>query len=250
MGEAKVNNSVGIEARNLRVERGGREILKGMSFCVNPGQIYALLGGNGAGKSTTLLSCLGFLTPSAGQLLIGGLSPSIHPDAVRKNIAYVPESAALYGHLSAYENLMYFLRLAQRPSTTAALDDALTRVGLDKQARGQKLSQYSKGMRQKVALALALLRDTHILLLDEPTSGLDPVATDDFHRQVRLLADAGKAILMVTHDRLGACEIADRIGLLHEGELLGELSGVAGAPIDAAAIQTLFSQSIHALGTV
>lgn len=64
--------------------------------------------------------------------------------AVRKNIAYVPESAALYGHLSAYENLMYFLRLAQRPSTTAALDDALTRVGLDKQARGQKLSQYSK----------------------------------------------------------------------------------------------------------
>jgi ABC-2 type transport system ATP-binding protein len=96
-------------------------------------------------------------------------------------------------------------------------------------------------MRQKVAIALAILRDTDILLLDEPTSGLDPMAIDEFHTLVRGLADAGKAILMVTHDVYGACQVADRIGLLHAGRLVDQFAAPAGQRIDTETVHRAFS---------
>lgn len=230
-----------LEAHSLCIARSDKEVLSGISFSVNEGEVYALLGGNGAGKSTTLLSFLGFLKPTQGSVRVNGLEVGAHITEVRKQIAYLPESASLYEHLNAYENLEYFLQLAESKVKPADIEVALDRVALASQARLQKLRDYSKGMRQKVAIALAILRDTKVLLLDEPTSGLDPGAIDEFHRIVRDLANSGKAVLMVTHDVYGACQVANRIGLLRDGKLVGEFAANAGEPIDTQTVHRAFS---------
>lgn len=231
-----------LEAQELFVERGGKEVLKSASFSVGGGEIYALLGGNGAGKSTTLLSFLGFFDPSDGECRVLGIPVSENIRASRQAIAYLPESAALYEHLSAYENLSYFLELAGLSVETDQCEVALDRVSLDEAARHRKLADYSKGMRQKVAIALAMLRNSDILLLDEPTSGLDPIAIDEFHLLVRDLASGGKAILMVTHDVYGACQVADRIGLLRGGTVTAEFSAIEGQSIDTQLVHAAFAE--------
>ena len=104
--------TVKLEANQLRVARASKEVLHSISFTVNAGEVYALLGGNGAGKSTTLLSFLGFLPPSGGHVQVNGLDVYTHTREARQSIAYLPESASLYEHLNARENLRYFLRLA------------------------------------------------------------------------------------------------------------------------------------------
>ena len=231
-----------LQAQELFVARGGREVLKSASFAVGAGEIYALLGGNGAGKSTTLLTFLGFLDPSHGECRVLGMPVSEDIRASRQAIAYLPESAALYEHLSAYENLSYFLELAGLSIKPDQYEAALDRVSLDEAARHRKLADYSKGMRQKVAIALAMLRNSEILLLDEPTSGLDPVAIDEFHLLVRDLANGGKAILMVTHDVYGACQVADRIGLLRGGTVTAEFSAIEGQSIDTQLVHAAFTE--------
>lgn len=228
-------------AEDLTVARSGKEVLRGISFSVEAGEVYALLGGNGVGKSTTLLSFLGFLPAASGHARVNGKSVCDDLAAARQSIAYLPEAASLYEHLNAYENLDYFLLLAGSSVTAKAIDAALDRVSLAPGTRGRKLQDYSKGMRQKVAIALAILRDTDILLLDEPTSGLDPSAIDEFHSLVRGLADGGKTVLMVTHDVYGACQVADRIGLLREGKLVGEFSAPTGGRIDTEQVHRAFS---------
>lgn len=230
-----------LEAKGICVTRQGQTVLNDISFSVAAGQIYALLGGNGAGKSTTLLTFLGFLSPSAGSVLVNGTSVHDDVQAARRVAAYLPEAATLYEHLTAYENLKYFLSLAGVSADTSAMDAALDRVSLQPDARTKRLGTYSKGMRQKVAIALALLRDTPVLLLDEPTSGLDPLAIDEFNALVRSLADEGRAILMVTHDVYGACQVADRIGLLRQGSLVGAFDRPDGGTIDTNAVHTAFA---------
>jgi len=232
-----------LQADSLHVTRSGKEVLSGISFQVEAGEVYALLGGNGAGKSSTLLSFLGFLTASSGSIQVNEKDVSSYVAGVREAIAYLPESASLYEHLNAYENIDYFLQLAGLNLSQEEIDAALDRVALRQDARALYLRDYSKGMRQKVAIALAILRDTDILLLDEPTSGLDPNAIDEFHRIIRSLADKGKAILMVTHDVYGACQVADKIGLLHGGSLVGEFVAQGGA-IDTATVHQAFSATV------
>ena len=217
-----------LEAQDLCVRRGGNSVLSSLSFSVAAGEIYGLLGGNGVGKSTTLLTFLGLLAPASGVAKVLGRSVQDDHVAARRAIAYLPEAAALYDHLTAYENLQYFLELAGLTREPSSLDEALDQVGLGADARKQALSGYSKGMRQKVAIALAVLRDAPALLLDEPTSGLDPRAIHEFHGLVRSLADQGKAVLMVTHDVYGACQVVDRIGLLRDGGLVGTFSSEEG----------------------
>jgi ABC-2 type transport system ATP-binding protein len=230
-----------LQAEQLRVHRGGKEVLSGVTFAVESGEIYGLLGGNGAGKSTTLATFLGLLPATNGRALVNGLDVSTDIVAARRSIAYLPEAASLYDHLSARENLRYFLQLAGAQCGAAAIDAALDRVSLSVEARSTRLRDYSKGMRQKVAIALAILRDTDVLLLDEPTSGLDPMAIDEFHDLVRGLAAADKAILMVTHDVYGACQVVDRIGLLQGGQLVDEFAAPAGGRIDTEAVHRAFS---------
>lgn len=230
-----------LQADRLSVRRGGRPVLAGVSFAVAAGEVYGLLGGNGAGKSTTLASFLGFVPLADGRALVNGLEVGADVVAARRAMAYLPEAASLYDHLNARENLHYFLQLAGVPCDALSIDAALDRVSLATEARGQRLRGYSKGMRQKVAIALAMLRNTDILLLDEPTSGLDPMAIDEFHALVRGLADAGKAILMVTHDVYGACQVADRIGLLRGGQLVDQFAAPAGGRIHTETVHRAFS---------
>ena len=185
-----------LEARSVSLVRDGNSVLDDVSFSVAQGEIFALLGGNGAGKSSTLLTFLGFLQPSAGEVLVN--RQSVHADiaAARSAIAYLPESASLYGHMSAYENLEYFLDLAGRTATRSDLDAAFERVALAREARTRRLQHYSKGMRQKTAIALALLRETPILLLDEPTSSCDIETTTKIERTLK---EMGATVLIVSH---------------------------------------------------
>ena len=233
--------SSSLEAAALSVSRGGRSVLRRVSFAVQPGETYALLGGNGAGKSTTLLTFLGFLQPDSGAARVLGRQVETDIAAARRAIAYLPESAALYDHLDARENLQYLLDLGGSRARGADIERALDEVALPDAARSRRLAVHSKGMRQKVALALALLRDSEVLLLDEPTSGLDPLAIDEFHALVRRLAADGKAVLMVTHDLYGACRSADRIGLLRDGELVHEFVAPTDGHIDMSVVHQVFA---------
>jgi ABC-2 type transport system ATP-binding protein len=215
---------------DLVVKRGERRVLDGLSLSLAAGEIYALLGGNGAGKSTTLFAILGFLERAGGTLQVAGADPAGNPDVVRANLAYLPENVALYDHLSARENVDYFLKLAGTMRPRAEVEAAFENVGLAASAWDARAGSFSKGMRQKTAIALALLRQTPLLLLDEPTSGLDPAAAADFHALLGALSARGVAVLMVTHDLLGAADTASRIGLIQAGRIAQEWTARDGAP--------------------
>jgi ABC-2 type transport system ATP-binding protein len=223
-------DAVALQIDGLALDRGGRRVLDGLSLRLHYGEVYALLGSNGAGKSTTLAAILGLLAPRSGAVRVAGRSVSDDPDAARRAVAYLPETAALYEHLTADENVRYFLELAGESRTGGDIATAFDAVGLQQDARGRRTGTFSKGMRQKTAIALALLRDARVLLLDEPTSGLDPGATREFHRIVDGLRARGVAVLMVSHDLLGAADLADRIGLLAGGRIAVEWTAAPGAP--------------------
>lgn len=226
----------------LAVERGGRRVVDGLSLRLEPGDVYALLGGNGSGKSTTLSTILGLLPRAAGTLLVQGRDPAREPDAVRRAIAYLPENVALYEHLTARENIEYFLALADVQRSAAEIGEAFEAVRLDPSAWDRRTSGFSKGMRQKTAIALAMLRGAPLLLLDEPTSGLDPAAARDFHSLVEALGARGVAVLMVTHDLLGAADVAGRIGLIENGRIATEWRAAAAGPrFDLAALHRGFT---------
>ncbi len=231
-----------IVVKDLFVSRGGTEVLHNVSFTVEPGSVYALLGGNGAGKSTMLLTLLGFLSPDSGAANVLDYDVTKRVSHLRQQIAYLPEAATLYPHLNAYENLEYFLDLAGKKTTQTQLDKVLNEVGLQSESRSRHMDSYSKGMRQKVAIALAILRETPVLLLDEPTSGLDPIAIDEFNALVRNLVGLGKTVLMVTHDVYGACQVADRIGLLRRGQLVGSFDAKGGERIDTDHVHATFAE--------
>ncbi|MFO0448748.1 MAG: ABC transporter ATP-binding protein [Pseudomonadota bacterium] len=236
--------AIAIAIDGREADRGDRPVLRGLKLSVAAGEVYALLGANGAGKSTTLAALLGFLAPRAGSLAVCGRSPQAEPDAVRRIVAYLPENVALYEHLSAVENVRYFLDLAGERRGADEIDAALAEVRLAADAARQRVGTYSKGMRQKTAIALALLRRAPVLLLDEPTTGLDPGATREFHRLLDALRGRGVAILRVTHDLLGAAELADRIGLLAGGRLTHEWCAAPGpARFDLAALHRGFAES-------
>ncbi|CAL4869439.1 putative ABC transporter ATP-binding protein NosF (plasmid) [Asticcacaulis sp. MM231] len=234
----EITQSAGLEALTLKgvcAGYGGKAVLNGLSLGVSAGEIYALLGGNGAGKSTTLKVLLGFLKPQSGDVVVAGEDIIADPAKARSRIAYVPENVALYEHLNARENLAYLLTLAGVDPERGRIEEALDAVGLDPAARKKHLSGYSKGMRQKVAIALAVARDVPVLLLDEPTSGLDPLAISEFHNLLDVLRGKGTAILMVTHDLLGATQVADRIGFLKLGRMITveQKSDMTGFDINA-----------------
>ncbi|MGO3127097.1 MAG: ABC transporter ATP-binding protein [Luteimonas sp.] len=232
-----------VDIRNLSVAFSDRPVLTGLDLRIDAGGIYALLGGNGAGKSTTLSVLLGFLRPDAGEVRVAGITPWQAPDQARAQLAYLPENVALYEHLSALENADYLLSLAGRHHDRAAIADALRAAGLQEAAWTQRLAGFSKGMRQKVAIAIALMREVPLLLLDEPTSGLDPGASADFHALLESVRARGTTVLMVTHDLMGAVDVADRIGVLDHGRIV---HAVERADFDLKALHAHFSGQARA----
>jgi len=239
-----------LDASNIVAGYGGKAILHGLSLHIQPGETYALLGANGAGKTTTLSLFLGFLPPTSGTVRVDGIDPVTDAVQARRRLAYIPENVALYEHLSARENVAYLLDLAQQGVERAAIDQALAAAGLDGAAFDRRVGGFSKGMRQKVAIALALARKVPALLLDEPTSGLDPQATTEFNRLLGLLRAQGVAILMVTHDLLSAADVADRIGFLDGGRLLEEVAASGEERFDVRALHRRYgAESSSAAGS-
>lgn len=211
-----------IATDNLAVRYGARTVIANLNLAIAPGQVLALLGGNGAGKTTTIQTLLGFVPPAAGRVLIGGRDLAAEPEAARR-LAYLPENVALYPYLSGIENLRYFCALAGIDVTPLDAGDMLAACGLQERAHGERVSGYSKGMRQKVGLAIAYARSACGMLLDEPTSGLDPAAANDFAARVREAADRGMAVLMATHDLFNARQVADRIAIMRAGAIVAEV---------------------------
>jgi ABC-2 type transport system ATP-binding protein len=230
-----------LHAQAVEAGYAGRSILRGLDLAIAPGETYALLGANGAGKTTTLSLFLGFVQPTRGQVRVLGADPVVDAAAVRRQLAYIPENVALYEHLSARENLAYFLDLAGQRATPDAITAALARAGLDAAAHDRRVAGFSKGMRQKVAIGLALARRVPVLLLDEPTSGLDPKAQAEFSRLLAWLGGEDVAILMVTHDLLGAADVADRIGFLDQGRLLEEVAASGSERFDVRALHMRYA---------
>jgi ABC-2 type transport system ATP-binding protein len=232
----------GIVISDLVVARGGRRVLDGLSLVVAPSEVYTVLGSNGAGKSTMLSVILGLLNPVSGDVVVAGRALSGDPDAVRAAAAYLPESVALYDHLSAQENVIYFLALAGVRRDLDEIAEAFRAVRLNEDAWTRRVGSFSKGMRQKTAIALALLRRTPALLLDEPTTGLDPAAVQDFHMCLSDLRHRGVCVLMVSHDLLGCIDTADRIGVLSGGRIAQEWQAASAGPrYDLAVLHSVFS---------
>jgi ABC-2 type transport system ATP-binding protein len=215
-----------IQAINLTKRyEDGQLALDSLNFSIPPGEVYCLLGANGAGKTTTINLFLNFIEPSSGQALIHGVDCARDPLEAKRYVSFVSENVMLYGNFTARQNLDFFARLADRRSP--GREDyymAMRRVGLPEKAFEQRLKEFSKGMRQKLGIAIALVKDAPAILLDEPTSGLDPKAAAEFTELIKQLKGQGKAILMSTHDIFRTKEIADRVGILKEGRLVLERS--------------------------
>ena len=209
-----------LSAKALSKQHGAHRALDNLSFHVGQGEIYCLLGANGAGKSTTIKLFLGFLKPTSGCAEVDGINPQHNPQAVRSRLLYIPENVALYDELTGLENLDYFARLAGVADRSGPrLRDCLAQAGLAKSVLDRRVGHYSKGMRQKVGIALAIIKEAKALLLDEPTSGLDPEASAEFHELLLRQRDRGAAILMATHDLFRAREVATTIGMMQSGRL-------------------------------
>lgn len=213
-----------LEAINLSKHFGEARALNGVSLKVEPGEIYCLLGANGAGKTTMINIFLSFLVPTSGEARICGVDATRNPIATKRDVAYIPEQVMLYGVLSGIENLRYFAALAtgERHSRERLLQ-LLADVGLDVSAADRRVSTYSKGMRQKVGIAIAMAKNAKALLLDEPTSGLDPKAASEFSQLLRTARDRGVAVLTTTHDLFHAKQTGTRIGIMKRGQLVASL---------------------------
>ena len=213
-----------LEAKGLVKHYGDHPALRGLDLRVGSGEVFCLLGANGAGKTTTIQLFLGFIEPTSGSAKIMGKEVRDHGLETKRHLAYIPENVMLYPNLTGIENLSYFATLAGCPDTTTEyLMDTLSRAGLPEDAVERPVGDYSKGMRQKVGIAMAMARRAQLLLLDEPTSGLDPKASNEFSQLVSSLRDDGVAVLMATHDLFRSREIATRIGIMKRGELVAQL---------------------------
>lgn len=214
-----------LEAINLKKVYGDYEALKGLNLKVGEGEIYCLLGANGAGKTTTINLFLNFIDPTSGAVKVNGIDAAANGLETKKYLAYIPETVMLYGGLSGLENLDYFAKLGGHGKYSRVdYMKFFSRVGLQEGAINKRVSTYSKGMRQKVGVAIALAKQAKALLLDEPTSGLDPKASNEFSALLSQLQGEGAAILMATHDLFRAKETGTRIGIMREGRLVREMS--------------------------
>lgn len=214
-----------LQALQLSKRYGAHTALDILDLHVPAGEVFCLLGPNGAGKTTTVNLFLGFISPSAGAAFVDGVDVAADPLRARRRVGYIPENVMLYGKLSALENLQYFAALATgRQLGRAEAGALLQRAGLAEPSHTQRVATFSKGMRQKVGIALALAKDAAALLLDEPTSGLDPRAAHEFAGMLKALREQGMAILMVTHDLFLAQQCGTRVGIMAAGRLVRTLA--------------------------
>lgn len=228
-----------LKAINVTKSYQDKIALKNVSFEVNKGEIFCLLGHNGAGKTTTINIFLGFIKKDGGHAFVG--ENEIGHGNTNALIAYIPETVELYGNLSGIENLDFFSRLAGFNYSIEELEAYLSKTNLQPDAHHKRLSSYSKGMRQKVGIAIALAKNAEVIFMDEPTSGLDPQATAEFTKICKELTKIGKVIFMATHDIFNAVEVGTTIGIMKEGELVQTIETKS---INANELQNIYLKTI------
>lgn len=217
-----------------------------LTLSVSEGEVFCMLGANGAGKTTTLMVSLGFTEPTSGSVRLNGFDIVKAPLEAKKHVAYVSENVQLYGHFTALQNARFFAELAGRDDVNdGLLEGVLGRVGLARDAHRRRVRGFSKGMRQRLGIGIAILRDAKVILLDEPTSGLDPKGGLEFLALLRELRDEKRAIFMTTHDIFRAREIADRVGIMVRGQLVRVLHSGEIRDADLAAIYTHYIDELE-----
>lgn len=219
-----------LKAENLTKEYGRHKALTNLNLTIAPGEIYCLLGSNGAGKSTTINIFLGFIEATEGRAFIDDQEVSVNNQSTRGLIAYIPEIVNLYPTLTGMENLEFFSGLSGYSYSTQELIGFMKTAGLQEEAFRKRVNSYSKGMRQKVGIAIALVKQAKALFLDEPTSGLDPYAANEFSQIIATLSKQGVSVLMATHDLLLAQSLGTQIGIMHQGHLRKELKSADISP--------------------
>lgn len=230
-----------LQAINLTKTYGKHKALNQLNLSVEKGEIFCLLGQNGAGKTTTINIFLGLIAASSGTALIDGEPVQSNHIKTNKKVAYIPEVVQLYGNLSGIENLNFFSRLAGFKYSNTDLANFLSKTGLEENCHKKKLSFYSKGMRQKVGVAIALSKNADYIFMDEPMSGLDPKASLEFNKICKELRKEGKAIFMATHDIFNAVNVGTQIGIMKEGQLVHTSST---QKINAKELQNLYLKTI------
>jgi len=205
-----------IRVEDVRFSYGNLEVLHGISFEVAPGEILGFLGPNGAGKSTTIKILTGQLPLKTGRAQVLGMEVTADDPVVQAQIGVCFEEKNLYELMSGRENLRFFARLFGIKDLDA--DGLLRKVGLADRAR-DPVGKYSKGMRQRLMMARALVNKPRVLFLDEPTDGLDPVSSRAIRTLIKQEADRGAAVLLTTHDMFEADELSDRVAFINEGRI-------------------------------
>ena len=222
MPRALRRESLVIEVRNLKKSYGSHHAVRGLTFEVPKGQVCGFLGPNGAGKSTTLRMITGFLSPSGGSIRIGGVDALDEPLKAKRQIGYMPEASPLYPEMRVEEYLYYRAELKKVPASVIdrRVDAALEQADVEDVAE-RIIGQLSKGYRQRVGLADALVADPPLLILDEPTAGLDPNQIRQVRGLIGRLAEK-KTVLLSTHILPEVEAICDRVLIIHKGQLVSE----------------------------
>lgn len=208
-----------IQVRGLEKSYRDLPVLRGVDFEVERGSIFALLGSNGAGKTTAVRILSTLLTADAGTATINGFDVATHPGDARESISLTGQFAAVDEMLSGRENLMLVAKLRHLKQPGAIADDLLARFALT-DAAGRKTSTYSGGMRRRLDIAMSLVGDPPVIFLDEPTTGLDPEARIEVWQAVQDLVRRGTTVLLTTQYLDEAEQLADRIAILHQGRII------------------------------
>ena len=208
-----------IDVRGLEKSYKDVHVLKGVDFDVAAGSIFALLGSNGAGKTTAVRILSTLLKPDAGSATVNGFDVAARPSDVRQSISLTGQFAAVDDMLSGRENLVLVARLRHLDAPERLADDLLARFDLT-EAAARRVSTYSGGMRRRLDIAMSLIGDPAVIFLDEPTTGLDPQGRLEVWQAIRELAGRGTTVLLTTQYLDEAEQLADRIAILHEGRIL------------------------------
>jgi ABC-2 type transport system ATP-binding protein len=212
-----------IETKDLTKKYGDFVAVRSLNLVVKQGEIYGLLGPNGAGKTTSILMLLGLTEPTSGQVRVLGFDPTRQPLKIKSQAGYIPDQVGFYDELTAMENLIYIAKLNGIPRREAEkrINESLKKVSLTS-VEGKRVGTFSRGMRQRLAVADVLIKNPKLIIMDEPTQGLDPESAREFLKLIRQLSDSGITILLSSHLLHQVQVICDRVGLFRSGEMVLE----------------------------
>lgn len=233
---------IAIKASKVSKRFSNVDALSDLSLQVNLGDVLGLLGPNGAGKTTLISVFLGLVKPDSGSAHVLGIDPFENPRAARREVSYLPELVSLYPELTAFQNLQFFSSFDPNPRSSSELRACLLDVRLDERFHDSKAKNLSKGMCQKVGLAIALAKKARVVFLDEPWTGLDPESATELNDQICELRERGTTILLATHDIFHLSAIASHIGIVRSGHLL---KIVSSQEMKAEEVEQLFLEQMR-----